>query len=238
MKKLIYLSLIALMVFPSLGLAQTKPQVVGVIPGIAPWPIPPGPVPPWPVYGVKVISPNGGEVWNRNEVHTISWSFPIIPLGEEIGAKETWIEWGNFYWPKASIDLYRRVEVRPTCISGDICPEPVERSVFVKHIATVNPFDMAYSWKISNDISDSRNYVIRITVKGGGDLVRTTSPKETNGNSIEKPLIYSIWDESDGKFTIIGEQPPPPDNIQEVIKLLKAMMEQLRRAIALLESML
>jgi len=133
MKKLVYISLIALVILPSLGLAQTGVRIEEVKPDIAPWSEPTW---PWPVYRVKVISPNGEEIWNRNEVHTIRWSFPIWSLDEEMGTKENLDQWEKFYWPRASLDLYRRVEVRPTCTVGDICPgEPVEKSVFVKHIA-------------------------------------------------------------------------------------------------------
>jgi len=236
MKKILYLSLIALVIFPFLGLAQAKTKIEEEIPGsptIAPSPVP---FYPWPYYKVKVISPNGGEVWYRNEVYTISWSIPILP-SEGGGA----IERKEYFWPKASIDLYKRDLIARECEEGRSCPEPVEKSVFVKHIVDINPFGLSYSWKIKNDIPNGKNFVIRITI---WEMRYPVGLKEeTNGNSIEKPLVYPylpyrIWDESDGTFTITGEQPPTPDNIQEAIKLLREIMEQLRKAIELLQSSL
>ena len=239
MKKIICLSLIALVIFPSLASAQTKTKIeeeISIIADVAPDPTI---VYPWPFYKIRVISPDGGEIWYRSEVHTISWSFSILSSegGTEIKCEEC-------FRPKASIDLYERVLIVGECEESEIYPEPIEKSVFVKHIADVNPFDLSYSWKIQDDIPNGkkeRRYVIRITIFAfEGVRYPIGLKEETNGNSAEKPIIYPyrIWDESDGTFTITGEQPPTPDNVQEAIRLLLEIMEQLRKAIAFLQSSL
>jgi len=192
-------------------------------------------------YQIKVISPNGGEIWDRNQIQTIKWEV-IAPTGEEIKPYP--------FWPKASIDLFRKVEVTcPICPTEAVCiPCVSERSVFVKHIATVNLFDQAYSWKITPNILNGKDYLIRISL---GKKIVPVWYREKLGQSLPSPEeiwpqptpptavppLYINWDESDGTFEITGEiVKPPAPNLEEVIKILEKIIEELRKAIALLKS--
>jgi len=162
-------------------------------------------------YEIKVVSPNGGEVWDRNQIQTIKWevtkpeaSIPEKPL-----------------WSKASIDLFRKVG---------------ENSVFVKHIANVNLFDESYSWSVGKNIQNGKDYIIRITI--GTRIIPFLVNKETTetqgiwGSAPIKPFVN--WDESDAPFEITGEIKPTP-NLDAVIAILEKMITELQKAISLLK---
>lgn len=182
----------------------------------------------FPVFEVKVLSPNGGEVWDKNQIQTIKWDISV-PSGQEI--KEE-----NYVQPRASIDLFRKVVIATPCPSGQTC-ENVENSVFVRHIATVNLFDRAYSWNITNDIGNSKDYVIRISVGGGiipAILGKGVLKSEEIWPISPKPT-WIKWDESDGTFEITGEVKPTVPNTDEIIKILENIIEEIQRAITLLK---
>ena len=96
-------------------------------------------------YKVTVVSPNGGEVWDKNTIQTIKW---------EITEPTTTVK---PFWPKASIDLFKRVT--SSCPASETTCTQTETSVFVRHIATVNLSDKSYSWKINSSIANSKDYV-------------------------------------------------------------------------------
>ena len=185
----------------------------------------------FPIFEVKVMSPNGGEVWDRNQIQTIKWEIVAPSDGE--------IEEGKYFRPRASIDLFKKVVITMPCPEGETC-ESVEKSVFVRHIATVNLFDRVYSWKITNDIKNGKDYVIRISL--GKKIIPIILEKEV----IEPEEIWPIppkptwtyWDESDGTFEITGEIPPlPVPNLEKVIAILEKIALEIEKAIALLKEM-
>lgn len=173
----------------------------------------------FPNVKIEVISPNGGENWDRNQIQTIKWKISAEP-NEELLMREKMI------WKKVSIDLFKRVPgaipICPPCPAGKECLpcSPPYSSVFVKHIATVDPFDTAYSWKITPDIPNGSDYVIRISM----------------GEKIF-PTVFSwslSFDESDETFTISGEIKLKPD-LSEVIRILEEINMNLERITAQLQ---
>lgn len=108
-------------------------------------------------YKVKVVAPNGGEIWDRNTIQTIKW--------EVTGPEIIILQDSKPFWSKASIDLFRRTTITcPICPTGSACaPCASEVPVFVKHLATVNLFDGSYSWQISSDILNSKDYIVRVS---------------------------------------------------------------------------
>lgn len=171
-------------------------------------------------FGIRVISPNGEEIWNRNQIQIIEWEVETTSPPED-GIKP------YPFWKKASIDLFRKIN---------------EKSVFVKHIATVNLFDKVRSWKISGDISNGKDYLIRISLGPG---VGSIWYREKIGKPLPSPeeiwptlplLHHIFWDESDEPFEITGVIPPPPvPDIEKVIAILERMILELQKAIALLK---
>ncbi|MBZ9569689.1 peptidoglycan-binding protein [Patescibacteria group bacterium] len=197
-------------------------------------------------YGVRVVYPNGGEVLDRNQIYTVRWEV-IRPSGGP-GIPEIYP-----FWPKASIDLFRRVVMTMPCAEEETC-EAVEKSVFVKHIATVNLFDRTYSWKITRDIPNGKDYIIRISI-GRGIIPLTSAEEDIEVKPDEIWLVpplpvppphYIHWDESDEPFTITGDiihicpEPVcplcPSLPVEEMIKTLERITNELQRVIALLRN--
>jgi len=173
-------------------------------------------------YQVKVTSPNGGEIWDKSQIQTITWQV-IAPL-ETTTPSQDGVKIKPF-WSKISIDLFRRT-------GGS--------TIFVRHIATTNLFDQSYSWKIVPNIPNGKDYVIRIS---SGPGVGPIWYREKAGQEIPSPgevwpvpprPYYLIWDESDGTFEITGETKPVP-NLNEVIAILEKMLAELQQAINLLK---
>lgn len=171
----------------------------------------------FPDISVNVISPNGGENWDRNQIHLIKWELPATARQEKFSQ----VKW---LWPKVSIDLFKRP------------PEGVgSGSIFVKHIAFAPYWKGSHSWKISRDIPNGSDYVIRVTVVRRSILPCIVSPQKESCLQQRLPLIKN-WDESDGTFTISGEMPPhsTPD-LSKVIEMLKRISDEINRVIEMLE---
>jgi len=190
-------------------------------------------------YSIKVVSPNGGESWSRNEIQTIKWKVEI----PETIAKE---KKPYPFWFKGTIDLFRRISTPCTTTPGAIAPEcpTTTSSAFVKHIATVNLLDGSYSWRIASDIPNAKDYVIRISSGPGAGSIWY---REKAGQTFSAEEIWPVpprpthiyWDESDGTFEITGEPNIcPPCSCQDqskVIAMLEKIIEELQKAIAALK---
>lgn len=191
-------------------------------------------------YKVTVVSPNGGEVWDRNTIQTIKW---------DVTEPTTATQNIRPIWPKASIDLFRKApQVGMPCVSGESCP--TDGSIFVKHIATVNLFDESYSWRIASGIPNSKDYVIRVSVgknitslwRWEKNQIALPSSSEVWPSTI--PSTWINWDESNNVFEIIGTIPvecptcpvcPNNQKLEQVIAILESMIKELQKAIALLK---
>ena len=181
-------------------------------------------------YKVTVVSPNGDESWDRGQIQTIRWSY-TYPV--ELKTDETKI---MPQWAKVSIDLFKKELCR-----AEICPAVEPRSVFVKHLGTANLFDKSYSWKISSDIANASDYVVRISV---GQGIMSLYRSESDNTSIKPDQIWPSplisWDESDSPFTITGSI-VPPNPIPELKQLLESLQQvaaQLAKTIQLLQEII
>jgi len=169
----------------------------------------------FPEIKIEVISPNGGENWNRTQIQTIKWKVAATS-GEELKPEK-------YFWRKGSIDLFRRIAVGTTT-----------KSVFVKHIANVDLFSGVYSWRITSDIPNGSDYIVRISAgKRIVPLIRAERMKEVLPPSGEiwptppVPPWTLSFDESDGTFTIAGQAAQP--DLSEVIKILDEISKDLER---------
>jgi len=172
-------------------------------------------------YKVTVLFPNGGEAWDRSQLQTIKWDAILTTTqSQEEGIR------AYPFWNKVSIDLFRK---------------EAQESVFVKHIATVDLSDKSYTWKITNDIPNGSNYVIRISV---GRNVLPIILHEEEGSIIKPEEIWPLpphtgifWDESNGNFSIAGSypQPQPHPDFSELIKLIEKISQELAQAIEMLK---
>jgi peptidoglycan hydrolase-like protein with peptidoglycan-binding domain len=181
----------------------------------------------FPRVKIQVLSPNGGEILDRNQIHTIRWKVETEPSIEPFLREKP-------IWKKTSIDLLRKVPVY--CI-----PEPCpSQSVFVKHIATVDLFDTVYSWKTTPDIPNGSDYVIRIST-GLRILPLMEGKTELKIPSSVPPYWEWTADESDSTFTITGEAQQKEslaeiiNTLNEISKNLEKVLNELKRVIELLE---
>lgn len=189
---------------------------------------------PYPYISVRVLSPNGGETWDRDQLQTIKWEvikeYPVYAQNQEKVCKEN--EKCGPYWPKnVTIDLYRRLAVI-TCETTQNdqtktnCVHSPENTEFVKHIAVADIESRYYSWKITPDIPDGKDYLIRITPQ----FVVSNKVKTEEPGSVIYPYPNWGWDESDGPFTITTAVHPRPD-LKPIIKALEEISLNLERAI-------
>lgn len=163
-----------------------------------------------PYYNLKirVLSPNGGEVWSREKIQTISWG-----VAKSDFSKEGFV----------SIDLYRIDPVK--CVKNKDKEKCISSSSFVRHIGNANVQDGSYSWKIAKDIEDGKNYVVRIS-----NQYVLERKEELKNNVLE---TGSDWDESDGPFNITSQTTPPipQPNLEEAVRALEELSTTLEKAV-------
>lgn len=170
---------------------------------------------------LKVISPNGGESWDKSANHSISWQVTVGPMfvnGQQLAPATSNDSGGPArpliapFYDNASIDLVR-----------DSVPS------FRYHIGTTNLYQTQFNWQIPNSILNASDYRIQISV--GGNI-----PCLERGDGIACPMYYqqySYSDTSDNTFGITGA------GISNDVKAkLSALIEQLQQQINNLQSQL
>lgn len=172
----------------------------------------------------EVIAPNGGESWDKSELHTILWKTtfgPIVVQGREVAPAASLAPVQGRpslpvppFFPHASLELIR-----------DSDPS------FSRHIATVNLIQSQYSWRIGSRIPNGDDYRVRISA---GPHIPCLLRSEAQGETrIAPPYpcpldpVFSASDTSDNPFSVTGTEPPPPD----IIIKLKAEIRQLEEAV-------
>ena len=169
---------------------------------------------------LKVISPNGGESWDKSANHSILWQVtigPIIRNGEELSPASSSSPTAVMkpsvppFFSKISIDLVR-----------DSAP------YFRYHIGTPDLYQTQYSWQVPDSISNASDYRAQISV--GGDV-----PCLESGADICPMYFprYSFSDTSDNVFSITGG-----GISNDKIAKLKALIEQIQQQINNLQSQL
>jgi peptidoglycan hydrolase-like protein with peptidoglycan-binding domain len=160
-----------------------------------------------------VVSPNGGESWDKSMTHQVTWklSKAVTTTGgtESLAPSEIT---SDYFWPRGRIDLLK------------------SDGTLVKHIATVNLASQSYDWNINSNIPNGTDYKIRI------GLGPVTACKEEPCPLAYNPK-FTFGDESDNPFSITGTITPQPNNINEVITILEGAIQQLQKALDLLKAM-
>ena len=169
---------------------------------------------------INVVTPNGGESWDKKDVHNILWKSTIGPVtsgaasgGTSAGAVASSIA---PFFPRASIDLIKDSDVS-----------------YRYHITTVSLYQSQYPWKIPGNIQEASDYRVRISTGGDTPCVyRMEGKTDTSIMPYPCPLsaaypIYSASDTSDNPFAVTGTMPPSP----EIIAKLKAQVAQIENAL-------
>jgi len=171
---------------------------------------------------LTVVSPNGGEVWDKKDTHEITWKLSKSGGTEPLTPTEIETE---FFWPKGRIDLLK------------------SDGSFARHIANVNLANQSYTWKINPAIPNGDDYKIRIGLGPVLGCEKEESEKEESEKEEKCPSLwnpkFTFGDESDNPFSITGEVTPPVEGfkIQEAIDILRSAISQLQKLLSLLESM-
>ena len=177
---------------------------------------------------LKVIAPNGGETWNKENSNKILWSVTVDPIvlnGKEVAPPATSTPDAVFrpsvvpFFHKASIDLVK-----------DSDPK------FVYHVATVDLYQTQYVWKMPDRILNADDYRIKITVGGRVPCLTRMLSNDSIADDIKCPIWYPNYtssDTSDNAFSITGKV--TSDN---TITKLKEMLKQMQQIINNLQSQL
>ncbi len=159
---------------------------------------------------IKVVVPNGGEVWEKGKTYRIQWTylFPLALPEEKKEAKR------SFLSPfRVRIDLIK------------------EDGSFVKKIAMVPAYRTYYKWRIPYRLPEGE-YKIRVTLFRFPIYYK--SMWKCKGLRCMPVKISS--DESDRPFKIIGGT--PGDNLVEVLSILQQISTQLQQVISMLQQMI
>jgi peptidoglycan hydrolase-like protein with peptidoglycan-binding domain len=167
---------------------------------------------------IEVKSPNGGEVWNKSNLHQIRW------VTGSIG----WIQ----PLPMMEAEDSSKMMPRPFFQRATITLIRDSNKGFQRHIGTVELTDQGYTWKIPSNIPNGNDYRIRIGV--GDNIACAYKYDVTSSNDgllppcLSRPHNYFMSDTSDGTFSITGDNiviKPNPD----VIAKLKAQTAEIER---------
>lgn len=177
---------------------------------------------------LKVLSPNGGENWDKSSSHQIMWQVtvgPIVYNGQQLAPSAT-----------ASPATSARPSIMPFYHNVSIDLIQDSNPSFVYHIGNVDMYQTQYSWKIPSNISNASDYRIKIT---------SGSQVPCAGNSaIACPMYfaqYNYSDVSDNNFTITGSNYSSDtitkinsqlDQIQQQINSLQSQLNSLRQLIS------
>ena len=169
---------------------------------------------------ITVVTPNGGESWDKKDIHNILWKSTVGPVtaagtrpGAATGAVASSIA---PFFPRASLDLIKDSDAS-----------------YRYHIATVSLYQSQYPWKISGNVPEGSDYRVRISTGGDVPCVYRMEGK-TDTSIMPNPCpmsaaypIYSASDTSDNPFAVTGATPPSP----EIIAKLKAQVAQIENAL-------
>lgn len=179
----------------------------------------------WPhrLFDIRVVSPNGGEVWTKGKSYEIAWSVDYDNVTKWL---ENFQEKNKKQYSDLSV-LPRHLQVQAYLVKKDgvtIYPlevmsmkpnyyAPKGNSVF---IGKANLFDKHMNWRIPN-ITEARDYKVRLVVTW--PLVAPAT------STLDKALYFPriISDESDRPFSIVNPDRPTPEPID-----IQALLIQIR----------
>ena len=168
---------------------------------------------------LKVISPNGGESWDKSMSHNITWQVtigPVVVNGQQLtpatsSSPSNMIAMPTIapFYDNASIDLIR-----------DSVPN------FRYHIGTTNLYQTQFNFQIPDSLQNASDY--RVQISSGGAVPCLATP------GIACPMYYpqySYSDVSDNTFSITGNSTNDNTKAQ-----LNAMLDQMQQQINSLQS--
>lgn len=179
---------------------------------------------------LKVISPNGGESWDKSINHTITWQVTVGPMvvnGQQLAPSTSSSPSNMTAMPSIaplfdtiSIDLIRNSD-----------------SFFRYHIGTANLYQTQFNWQIPDSVANASDY--RVQISTGGNV-----PCLEQGMGIACPMYYpqySFSAQSDNVFSITGNNTNNNtkaqlntllDQFQQEINNLQNELQSMRQLVA------
>jgi len=202
---------------------------------------------------LAIISPNGGEVWDKNRIQTILWKSSVSPITTL----------------KHSTPVTTPGATNGSAPATTVMPEPappIVRPFFTQvsltlikdsnpnlkyHIGTADVYQSSYSWKIPAFIPEAKDYRVRISAGGEVPCLYRMEAQGTTQNSMIAPhpcpMAYpqhSASDTSDATFAITGTgngggtDPEVVAKMKAVITEMEQTLNNLLKQIQSLKSLL
>lgn len=165
---------------------------------------------------LKVISPNGGESWDKSTNHSVTWQVtvgPVMANGQQLSP---------------SVSSSPTAVMRPTImpfydnVSIDLLKDSAP--AFRYHLGNANLFDTQFNFQIPASVSNAGDYRVQISV--GGNVPCLLEPGVGRACPMYYPQ-YSYSDTSDNTFTITGNGGVPNDTKAKLNALLDQMQSQI-----------
>ncbi len=181
-----------------------------------------------PQIRLTVLTPNGGETWDRSLPQTIQWetySGPVLIQNREVLPAA-----GRMPSGQGSVG-----STAPGNIIPEIYPLFHQASLdlvrdsnpgYVYHIGTIDLYQSSYTWSLPQDVAGGNDFRVRISVGGHVPCywIDTTRGTEAGNACPMNFPMYSAYDTSDGVFSITGGVTPNPDVVMK-LKIQVAEME-------------
>jgi peptidoglycan hydrolase-like protein with peptidoglycan-binding domain len=205
----------------------------------------------YPCYELKVAEPNGGESFPVGDVMGILWELKSTTAESLNNQSSSSSVDKMMILPRTwSIDLISDEVADYRCMMKNVvglkCP-PTKKVVYHIQTLSLKGNSGSYEWTIPSTIPESKSYKIKVSLQAGGSPCPPGSYCAMNFMP-----SWTVEDESDGVFAILGGQPEPtpttsvtplptatpqPDLIKirnEVTEMIKKLQEILEKLNALL----
>lgn len=182
-----------------------------------------------PRIRLTVLTPNGGEVWDRLKPQTIAWetySGPVVMQSREVLPAASSATSGSSAPSDVMPSIYPLFRQASLDLVRDSNPG------YVYHIGTVDLYQSSMTWSVPHDIAAGNDFRVRISVGGHVPCFYARDMRSPGAPSI-CPMYYpsySSYDASDGTFTISGATTPDP----EVIAKLKVQVNEMEATLNML----
>ena len=211
---------------------------------------------------ISIISPNGGENWDRGQAHTILWKVMISPASMEGGG-------GGSVSPGASGSATSGTgtaqpgviypDTRPSIypffpyVSIDLIRD--SNSSFMMNLGTANLYDSQFTWQVNSDIPNGSDFRVRLSVGGDVPCIIGLEMRSSQASSIPYPCPlmraqgatqnnsaiafpqYSATDTSDNTFSVSGTITPSSEVVAQLRNMVNQMEATLRQLLDQLNSL-
>ena len=182
---------------------------------------------------ITVLSPNGGETWNRNEAQTVTWKTSSLSEGSILEKMTTApgktqnqrIDANGVlpYFRNVTIELVRDSDA---AITNSLYKGG---SLIAYRLGTADLSLGQATVKIPPTAPEAKDYRVRITVGSSPYLLKCGGNVDSSGN-ILCPNTYpasSVSDTSDGNIAVLGAPSNDTQSVRQQISALEKLINEL-----------